>query len=146
MDYMVRYNAQLLYSFGISIDKNYLLRFGLGPTVYGIERWHNTKSKNPNTNDDEVLYKNYDSETVGGVSGRIDFMSKASVTPYGMTMMYFDEGLYTNFWLQIPLPLMNNGLSLRFDAKGFFKAFTNNPRAWENKSIFMPMVRLIFYF
>ncbi len=146
MDYMIRFNAQLLYTFGVSIDKNYLLRFGLGPTVYGVEQWHNEVITDPNTNDLVTNYKNYSSESIGGVSGRIDFMSKSSVTPYGLSLMYFDEGIYTNFWLQIPLPVLNNGLSLRFDAKGFFKAFTNNPRAWENKSIFMPMVRLIFYF
>ncbi|MCO5249799.1 MAG: hypothetical protein M9949_00065 [Candidatus Kapabacteria bacterium] len=35
LDYLIRYNAQLHYTFAVAIDRDYLLRFGLGGTIYG---------------------------------------------------------------------------------------------------------------
>jgi len=36
-DYLVRYTGQFHYTFGISIDESYQLRFGIGATLYGAE-------------------------------------------------------------------------------------------------------------
>lgn len=143
-DYLIRYNAQLHYTFGVAIDDNYLLRFGLGGTIYGVEKWYNKLVEDPETRRNSISYEMLTDETVGGISGRIDFMARKVATPFGVTAQYFDEGLYTNLWLQVPI--VENTFSLRLDAKGYFKAFGNNPREWENKSVFMPMARFIVNF
>jgi hypothetical protein len=143
-DYLVRYNAQLHYTFGISIDDSYLLRFGLGGTIYGVEKWYNRLVEDPDTRRNSISYERMDDEAVGGISGRVEFMSRNVTTPYGLTAQYFDEGLYTNIWLQVPL--VENTFALRLDAKGYFKAFGDAPRAWENKSVFLPMARFIVNF
>ena len=71
-------------------------------------------------------------------------MTKNISTPYGASVQYFDEGLGVNAWLQIPI--IQNTFALRLDAKGYFKAFKDNPRAWEKKSVFIPMARFIVNF
>ncbi len=142
-DYLVRFNAQLHYTFGVSIDDNYMLRFGLGGTMYVMEKWYNNVVYNDELRENVVNFEKLEEETIGGVSGKVEFMSKKSTTPYGASIQYFDEGLYTNLWLQVPL--VENTFSLRFDARGYFKAFTNTPRVWENKSVFIPMVRFIVF-
>lgn len=142
-DHLVRFNGQLHYTFGVAIDDDYMLRFGLGGTMYVMESWYNNLTFDNELRENVVNYEMLEQETVGGVSGKVEFMSKNSATPYGASMQYFDEGLYTNLWLQVPL--VENSFSLRFDAKGYFKAFTNTPRKWENKSVFIPMVRFIVF-
>jgi hypothetical protein len=42
--------------------------------------------------------------------------------------------------------VVKNRAYVRLDAKGFFKAFADAPRAWENESIFIPMARIILNF
>lgn len=143
-DYLVRFNAQLHYTFGVAIDADYLLRFGLGATVYGVEKWYNKLVEDPDTRRNSISYEMLTDETVGGISGRIDFMARNVATPFGVTAQYFDEGLYTNLWLQVPV--VENTVALRLDAKGYFKAFGNEPREWENKSVFMPTARFIVNF
>ena len=142
-DYLVRFNGQLHYTFGVAIDDDYMLRFGLGGTMYVMEKWFNNVIVNEELRENVTSFEMLEEETVGGVSGRVEFMSKNAATPYGASLQYFDEGLYTNLWLQVPL--VENSFSLRFDAKGYFKAFTNIPRKWENKSVFIPMVRFIVF-
>ncbi len=143
-DYLVRFNAQLHYTFGVAIDDDYMLRFGLGGTMYMMEKWFNNLIVDPETRDSKIKYEMLDDETIGGVSGRIELMTRNVATPYGASIQYFDEALYTNLWLQVPI--VENTFSIRIDAKGYFKAFTNTPRIWENKSVFIPMVRFIVNF
>lgn len=143
-DYLIRYNAQLHYTFGVAIDESYLLRFGLGGTIYGVEKWYNKLVVDPDTRQNTISYEQLDGEAVGGISGRIEFMARKVATPFGLSAQYFDEGLYTNLWLQVPI--VENSISVRLDAKGYFKAFADQPRAWENKSVFMPMARVIVNF
>lgn len=142
-DFLVRFNGQLHYTFGVAIDDNYMIRFGLGGTMYVMEKWYNNVVYNEELRENTVNFEMLESETIGGVSGKVEFMSKNAATPYGASLQYFDEGLYTNLWLQVPL--VENSFSIRLDAKGYFKAFTNTPRTWENKSVFMPMVRFIVF-
>jgi hypothetical protein len=144
VDYLIRFNAQLHYTFGVSIDYDYLLRFGLGGTFYSVEKWYNQLNENSQTRTKEISYQLLNEESVGGVSGRIEFMARNVTTPYGVVLQYFDEGIYTNLWLQVPI--IENTFALKFDAKGYFKAFADNPRAWESKSVFIPMVRFIVNF
>ena len=142
-DYMIRANATMLYTFGISIDEDYILRFGLGGTIYTAEKWHYNVEENE-FRENELVYKNESSETVGGITAKIDFMAKKMTTPFGGSLQYFDEGLYTNLWLQIPV--VDNSIYVRLDAKGYFKAFAESPRPWENESVFIPMARIILNF
>lgn len=139
-DHLVRFNAKIHYTFGIAIDQDYQLRFGLGGTGYQIEHWNNKL----NGNDNKVNFVKADEEFVGGISGEVEFMAKNITTPWGLSVQYFDQGLFTNIWLQIPI--VDNVFSFRLDAKGYFKAFADEPKPWENESVFFPMARLIFNF
>lgn len=144
-DYMIRFNAQLHYTFAIAIDQDYLFRFGIGGTVYTAERWNNfIDTVNAEELDIKLGFRSTETTTVGGVSGRIDFMAKNIMTPYGASMQYFDEGVGVNAWLQ--LPIVPNTFSVRLEANGYYKAFKDNPRPWENRSVFIPTARFIVFF
>lgn len=143
-DYLIRANATLFYTFGVSVDDDYMLRFGLGASVYSAEKWNYKKEEDPDTREPFLTFRRAATETIGGISGKIDFMAKGLSTPVGGTIQYFDEGLYGNLWLQIPI--VENRLHIRIDAKGYFKAFTEDPRPWENESVFIPMARIILNF
>lgn len=143
-DYLIKFNASLHYTFAIAIDDDYWLRFGLGGTSYTTERWYNKAEENEEDGEIDINFVKKESENVTGISAKFDFMSKAAKTPYGASVQYFDESLYTNIWLQIPI--IKNKFALRLDAKGYITAFKDKPRAWENKSVFMPMARFIVTF
>ena len=51
-DYLVRFTGQLHYTFGINIDEDYMLRFGIGGTVFGGETWRDEKKLNGNNEDE----------------------------------------------------------------------------------------------
>lgn len=141
-DFLVRLNSQLHYTFAISIDENYWFRFGVGGTIYNIERWYNDLDTSGDVN--KLNFRKLDDETIGGISGRIEFMTKNVITPFGAFVQYFDESLSTGLWLQIPI--IEKTLALRLDAKGFFSGFKSQPHKWENKSVFVPSARLIVNF
>jgi hypothetical protein len=141
-DFLVRLNAQLHYTFAIAIDQNYWFRFGIGGTIYNVERWYNDLDSSSEIN--KLKFRKLDDETIGGISGRIEFMTKNIITPFGAFVQYFDESLSTGLWLQIPI--IEKTLALRLDAKGFFSAFKNQPHKWESKSVFVPSARLIVNF
>ncbi len=143
-DYLIRTNATALYTFGIAVDEDYILRFGLGASIYSAETWHYFTEKDSETKLEKSVFKNAKSETVGGITGKIDFMAKGLSTPIGGSIQYFDEALYANLWLQIPM--IKNRMYFRLDAKGYFKAFTSTPHPWENQSVFIPMARIILNF
>jgi hypothetical protein len=143
-DFLVRANAQLHYTFGLRIDENYMLRFGLLGSVYNIERWYNNITYDVNQNA-HVTYAKLKDETIGGLSGKMEFMAMNIVTPFGASIQYFDEAIGTDAWLQLPLPILDNRMALRLEAKGYFTAF-REPRDWETSSIFIPMARLIVNF
>ncbi|MDR0927709.1 MAG: hypothetical protein LBO69_08095 [Ignavibacteria bacterium] len=142
-DYIVRYTAQAHYTFGFSIDESYQLRFGIGASVYGTELWHDYEELNE-FEEMVIKYKQAEDETVGGISLRAEFMSVDASTPFGASLQYFDESLYADAWLQIPI--LTNTLFARVDAKGYVAAFKNDLHPWENKSVFIPSIRLIYNF
>lgn len=141
-DYLIRYDARLFYTFAIAVDESYQFRFGIGGNVYQAEEWYNTREAGQ-TGAVELSYEKRDYETVGGVCMKADFMSTDSSTPWGTNIQYFDNGLYGNIWMQVPV--IENTFSIRLDAKGFVKAF-DDPRPWEQESVFMPSVRLVMFF
>lgn len=143
-DYLVRFNAQLHYTFAMQIDNNYFLRCGIGGTVYTMEKWSNRLETRAETDEPYISYDKRETETIGGISGKIEFMAKNITTPYGASVQYVDEGLGITGWLQIPI--IPNTFALRLDAKGYYKAFKDDPRDWEHKSLFIPMARFIVNF
>jgi hypothetical protein len=143
-DYLVRFNGQLHYTFAMQIDEDYQFRFGIGGTAYTVERWYYPLVENKETLEKKVEFKKLKQETIGGVSGKVEFMTKNVKTPYGASVQYFDEGLGVNAWLQIPI--IQNTFAVRLDVRGNFKAFKDQPRDWENESVFIPMVRFIVNF
>lgn len=143
LDYLMRFNAQLHYTFGISIDNDYYMRFGLGATGYSMESWTYRLVQDEREQPTTEFYE-ADSEFVGGVSGKIEFMTTNNATPFGGSVQYFDESLNINGWLQIPV--IENAFSLRLEGNGYFTAFRQNPRAWEQSSVFIPMARIIYIF
>lgn len=143
-DYFVRFDAQLHYTFGVSIDDSYLLRFGLGGTVYNVETWANAKQ---DEDDRESVYKMWEQETIGGVSGRVEFMTINSSVPIGGHFQYFDGSLGSKIWLQIPINAFDKvDMSLRLEGSGFFPIFKDDLHEWETSSVVYFMPRLIFHF
>lgn len=145
-DYLVRFNGQFHPTFGITIDDDYLLRFGLGTTFYQVEQWAYQYDTDEDGEEDrsKVVFAEQDSENIFGISGKLEFMKKNSTTPYGATVQYFDSGLFLNLWLMVPV--VENTFSIKLDGRGYFKWFADQPRAWENDNVVIPNVRFIVNF
>ncbi len=143
-DYMIRFNASLHYTFGIAIDDDYWLRFGLGGTTYTADRWYNKVIEDKENDIIKTKYVKKSSDNVTGISARLDFMAKNARTPYGASIQYFDESIFANIWLSVPI--VRNRVAVRFDAKGYSAAMKGKLRDWELNSVFMPTARLIFTF
>lgn len=137
-DYLIRYHAALQYSFAIKIDNDFMFRMRLGGTVYGVEGWQNRRP----ANDTAISFLKSTTETVGGLSGRIDFMTTSWSTPAGFSLSYFDASVLGTMWLQVPIV---NQFAVRFDARIFAPVF-RDPHAWEQSSVVIPAVRFIYNF
>ena len=145
--YLIRVNAQLHYTFGVAVDENYWLRFGVGATMYNVEYWKHYASldlSNPDLPGFTIDYRKEKDETIGGISGKIEFMAKNIKTPFGASISYFDESLGGNAWLQIPI--VANTFAIKLDAKGFFSAFKDKPHPWESASMFIGTARFVINF
>lgn len=140
-DFLVRYHAQLHYTFALAIDKDYFFRFKLGGTIYGTETW----AERFDTTEDRTLVRRFakeDAETIGGISGGVDFMATGISTPYGFGLQYFDGTLLGNVWLQIPL---TRSFAFRVDGR-LFSCLLRDPHLWEQKTFFLPSARLVLNF
>ncbi len=146
LDYFIRGNAQLHYTFGLKIDNDHLLRLGLGGTYYGVEKWYKSYSF-----DDSIAfacnsqYEMYDEESIVGISGKIDFMAKNVVTPYGASLLYFNESMGYSGWLLFQAPFVKN-MFLKLSASGYAPIFKDDPEPWENESVIVPMLRIMYIF
>lgn len=142
-DYMLRVNSTLQYTFGLSIDENYLLRFGVGGSFYSMENWkYKTQNDANNIPSGSEYYKN-SSELVGGISAKVDFMVQNTSTPYGASLNYFDEVINLNLFVQFPV--VDNMLFLKLKANGNV-ILRDFDRPWENGGFFMPSVNVIYVF
>jgi len=146
IDYMVRANGQVHYTFGMAVDEDYLFRFGVGGTFYVMDKWRYQKELVDSDFgvDEQVTFVQADQETIGGISGIIEFMARNKKTPFGGSLQYFDEALRIHAWVQVPI--VDNLLSARLEAKGYSVVFRESPHAWEASSVFFPMFRLIYLF
>jgi hypothetical protein len=143
-DYLVRYHGAVHYSFAVKIDKDFIFRMRLGGTVYGMETWadETTVSEDPVIPDTTTTFKKVKSENIGGISGRVDFMTTSWSTPIGFSISYFDESLLSLAWLQIPvMPTF----AIRIDAQ-VFAPILRDPRPWETSAVVIPSMRFIFNF
>ncbi|MCX7880039.1 MAG: hypothetical protein N2517_05205 [Ignavibacteria bacterium] len=141
-DYLIRSNAQAYYTFSARIDNNYYFRFGLGATFYQVEKWFNDLDTADFRR--KLNFRKYDEVIVGDVAVKIDFMVDNVATPFGFNAQYFNGGIGGGVWLQIPI--IQNTLTLRLDARGYLVPFKDNPEPWENKGYFVPMARFIVNF
>ncbi|MEN9795842.1 MAG: hypothetical protein RLZZ150_819, partial [Bacteroidota bacterium] len=134
-DHLVRFHAQLQYTFAVRIDDYNLVRMRLGGTAYQMERWADRDS----LVDGKIkqVFSKYDNEFIGGVSGKIEFMNTNWSTPLGASLQYFDESILINTWLQFQA---SPNLGFRIDANVFTPVF-RDARAWENDAVFMPSLR-----
>ena len=140
-DFLIRYHAQMHYSFAIAVDKNYFFRFQLGGTLYGAETW----GERVDTTEDRELQRRFvrkETQTIGGISGGIEYMATGISTPYGFAVQYFDDTVLGTLWLQIPI---SSSLAVRFDGK-VFATLLRDPRLWERSTLFLPSVRLLLNF
>lgn len=141
-DYLMRFNTQVHYTFGISVDEDYFMRFSVGGTGYSMETWG--YEINDDLEDPQVNLNQRGSEFIGGISGKLEFMTTNNTTPFGGGIQYFDESLQFNGWVQVPV--VENTFSIRLEANGYAVAFRKNPRPWEMNSLLVPMARLIYVF
>jgi hypothetical protein len=143
VDYLLRYNTTLHYTFGLDIDEDYLLRFGIGGSIYTMEEWKHDITRDDLNIPNGSMFSNNSTEAVGGISGKVDFMVRNTTTPYGASMNYFDESLNLNLFVQFPV--IENMLYLKLKANGIVY-LRENLRPWENGSYFMPMANIIYVF
>lgn len=139
-DHLVRFHAQAQYTFAVKIDEYNLFRLRLGGTAYSMERWADKDSVV--NGESKSFFRKFDSEFIGGISGRIEFMNTNWSTPLGASLQYFDEAVLGNIWLQLQA---SDNLGFRIDANMFTPVF-RDPRAWENSAVFMPSIRAILNF
>ncbi len=138
-DFLIRYHLQLHYSFAIAVDKNYFFRFLLGGTLYESETWGD---QTDTTTNQSPRFVRKSRETIGGISGGVQFMATGLQTPYGFGLQYFDDTILATAWLQIPI---TRGLLVRFDGR-LFTCLLRDPRLWEQQTLFLPSVRLMLNF
>lgn len=153
-DYLIRFNAQAHYTFAIAIDSGNFFRFRIGGAIYSRETWEaNNGSGRYRLIDSRGVVRTDTSFTVdrwfladtryiGGVSARIDFMATRVTTPYGFGLQYFDDAIFAQAWLLIPI---TQQIGLRFDGQ-YFAPLLRDPHEWETASVFLPTVRVIYNF
>ncbi len=153
-DYLIRFTAQAQYTFAIAIDSGNFFRFRIGGAIYSRELWE----ENDGTGRYRVIdqrgvvrtdssyrvnrWFRVDTRYVGGVSARIDFMAMRVTTPYGFGLQYFDDAIFVQAWLLIPI---SQQIGLRFDGQ-YFAPLLRDPHQWETASVFLPTLRVIYNF
>lgn len=140
-DHLVRFHASAQYTFAVRVDESNLFRLRLGGTGYSMERWDERDSISA-TGDTSKIFRMFDSEFIGGISGKIEFMNTSWSTPLGASLQYFDSSILANLWLQLQA---SENLGFRIDANIFTPVF-RSAHAWENDAVFMPSIRAIFNF
>lgn len=154
VDYLIRFNAQVHYSFAIAVDSGNYFRFRIGGAIYSREIWEANDgagrylvvdSRGVVKSDTSFSINRWfrtDTRYIGGVSARIDFMAMRVTTPYGIGLQYFDDAIFAQAWLLIPI---TQQIGLRFDGQ-YFAPILRDPHAWETASVFIPTMRVIYNF
>jgi hypothetical protein len=140
-DYLIRYHAQVHYTFALRVDDANLFRMRLGGAAYGIERWSEQTFKAQDETD-STAFNMHSDKFYGGVSAKVEFMNTSWSTPLGASLQYFDDAILGNVWLHVQA---SNELGFRLDVNMFTPVF-RDARPWENSSVFMPSFRAILNF
>jgi hypothetical protein len=145
--WLIRYAFQGYYSFGFYADANatHLFRLKFGGTVYGVDRYLSRPDTTVSLNDVSerplALFKD-GSETVGGVSGKIEYMKGGQAIPFGAGVQYNDQSILANVWLQF---IINPSLDLKLEGKYFTPMF-RDPHDWENVNNVVPSLSVKYHF
>ncbi len=140
-DYFIRMNARLHYTFAVSVDEDHLFRFGLGGTMYRIEYWTHRAREDANLEPIVEFEELEDrSETRGGISGLFEFMKRNTTTPWGVSVQYYDEAVWGNIWLHIPVTPQ---IGVRIDTRGYVPVLRDE-HVWEAGSVLLPSLRFIY--
>ena len=172
LSYLPRFHAQAHYSFAIDIDRTAFFRFKLGATMYVIQRFAELEQQNGNDENGRPIYEkknrqvdqySYEdlltlnrfdqlkiaamnglqgSEVVAGLSGRIEFMNRSRTVPWGASLQFFDGSMSGDVWAQVPVV---NGFDLRIMAQYFLVAL-RDPKPWEEQTIVLPSLQMLFNF
>ncbi|MBM4179354.1 MAG: hypothetical protein FJ211_08495 [Ignavibacteria bacterium] len=140
-DFLIRYHAQIHYTFALRVDDANLFRLRLGGAGYGIERWAD-RTYQAQDQTDSTEFEMYNDKFYGGVSAKVEFMNTSWSTPLGASLQYFDDAIFGNIWLHVQA---SNDLGFRLDVSMFSPVF-REARLWENASVFMPSLRAILNF
>lgn len=150
-DYAMRLNGQLLYTIAMAIDDDYMLRIGLGGSVYQVEGWEYNRDSlqagallDPDVDTDQFYFNDESlNETIGGITGRIEFMATNDNTPYGASLQYFDSQIGYEGWLQFNV--IDETLAFKLAVMGYANAF-RDAHPWEIDGLFLPTLRAIYTF
>jgi len=143
-DYVIRANARLLYTTGIAIDNDYLLRFGVGGAFYNVETWNYQQTNSDDEFDDnnDPSYQKSESESIGNFIVKVDFLTKNTSTPYGVNLNYFDGSLQVNGFVIFPVV---NDFLIKVNAKGT-TILRDQEHPWEVNGLFQPNINFIYRF
>ena len=142
-DYLVRANARLLYTTGIAIDSDYLLRFGIGGAFYNVESWNWENDETINNGEENVVFKKSNSDAIGNFVIKVDFVSKNSSTPYGANLNYFDGTLQINGF--VIFPVIDNTFFIKVNARGN-TILRDDLNPWEVNGLFQPDINFSYRF
>jgi len=172
LSYLPRFHAQAHYSFAVDIDRTAFFRFKLGATMYVIQRFAELDQQNGNDENGRPVYEkknrqidqySYDdlstlnrfdqlkiaamnglqgSEVIAGLSGRIEFMNRSRTVPWGASMQFFDGCISGDIWAQVKVL---NGFDVKLQAQ-YFQAALRDPKPWEEQTIVLPSLQMIFNF
>ncbi|GEM_PF-5351749 len=146
-EYNIRGNLQLHYTFGFSIDNNYLFRFGIGGAYYDLDKWNFKVVRDTidGTEESKVDYYFDKSYSFGGVSAKIDFMSKAGKTPYGFNLQYLGGLILPKIWLQANI---SDDVNVKFETQGLLSPFksSSDSEKWIPSNLFSGSIRFTYIF
>ena len=143
--YLMRYAVQGYYSFGFYADNSakHLFRMKLGGGVYGVDKFERQQVFRQDVSSDTVpTLSEFESESHGGVSGKIEYMKGGTDIPYGLGVQYFDGSLLGNVWLQF---IVARNLDLKIQGK-YFTPLMRDAHPWESTSLVVPSVELKYHF
>lgn len=148
--YLIRYAFQAFYSFGFYADAaaTHLFRIKVGATAYGVDQYIREEDTLASASAEQTSVPTVftkqatQSQTIGGVAARIEYMKGGQRIPYGLGVQYFDQSLLANLWVQFAV---GSRLDLKLEGKYFTPIF-RDPHAWEESNLVVPTASLIYHF
>jgi hypothetical protein len=142
--YLIRYAGQLYYSFGFFPDESgsHVFRLKFGGSFYGVDSYERIADSSKGASKNATIMNKVESTSKGGVSGKIEYMRGGKKIPWGVSVQYLDESIFSNAWIQF---IVNPQLDLKIEGK-FATVLSREAHLWENSTIFAPSVSLKYHF